>query len=84
MKKFICGAFRKPWLRVKSVNSDFSARSSNIDYNKSNKPNPKFLTHIESEKLLVELGVSRNELSHFFHIFRSTEKFSFHPELWLV
>ncbi len=30
---------------VKSVNFNFSAKSSNIDYNKSNKPNPKSLAH---------------------------------------
>ncbi len=117
--------FRKSWLRVKSVNFDFSAncqvliimsrisqpwslqliyglrnrslnsefrkmsfltfshfliywkvfflswimgsvKSSSTDYNKSNKPNPKSLAHIEFKKSLVELGVSQNELFHFF------------------
>ncbi len=73
--------FRKPWLRVKSVNFDFSAKSSSIDYNKYNKPTPKCLAQIRSEKSLVELGVPKNEL---FHIFRYTEKFNFYPEAWLV
>ncbi len=35
---------RKPWLRVKLVNFDFSAKSSSTDYNKSNKPSPKSLS----------------------------------------
>ncbi len=35
---------------------------------------------IGSEKLLVELEVPKNEPFHFFHIFRSTEKFNFSPE----
>ncbi len=60
--------FRKPWLRVKAVNFDFSAKSSSTDYNKSNKPNLKSLAHIGPEKSLVEfglveLGVPKNELS---------------------
>ncbi len=57
--------FRKPWLRVKSVNFDFSAKSLSNDYNESNKPTLKYLAHIGSEKSLVELGVPKNELSHF-------------------
>ncbi len=48
--------FRKPWLRMKLGNFDFSAKLSSIDYKKSNKPSPKFLVHIWSEKLLVELN----------------------------
>ncbi len=55
--------FRKPWLRVKLVNFDFSAKLSNTDYNASNKPNWKSLAHMSSEKLLVELQVPKNELS---------------------
>ncbi len=30
--------FRKPWLRVESVNFDFSGKSSSTNYNESNKP----------------------------------------------
>ncbi len=71
--------FRKPLLRVKSVNFDFSAKSSSTDYDESNEPNLKYLAHIGSEKLLVELGVPKNELFHFFHIFHSIEKFYFSP-----
>ncbi len=37
--------FRKPWLRVKLVNFDFSAKPSSTDYNESNKPNPKSLVY---------------------------------------
>ncbi len=73
--------FRKPWLRVISVNFDFSAKSSITDYNESNKPTPKSLAYIGSEKSLVELEVSKNEL---FHIFCSTEKFTFHVKPWAV
>ncbi len=69
--------FRKPWLKVKAVNFDFSAKLSSTDYNELNKPIPKSLAHTESEKLLVELRVPKNVL---FHIFPSTEKFTFHPE----
>ncbi len=69
--------FRKPWLRVKSVNFDFGAKSSSTDYNESNKPTPKSLAHIESEKSLVELGRPKNEL---FYIFCFTEKFTLLPE----
>ncbi len=61
--------FRKPRLRVKFVNFDFSAKSSRTDYDESNKPNLKTLAHIESEKSLVELGVPKNELFHFFTFF---------------
>ncbi len=61
--------FRKPWLRVKLVNFDFSAKSSSTDYNESNKPTLKSLAHIGSEKSLVELGEPKNELFHFFTFF---------------
>ncbi len=64
---------------VKSVIFDVSAKSSSTDYNESNKPTPKFLAHVGSEKSLVELGLPKNELFHFFHIFRYTEKFTFSP-----
>ncbi len=57
--------FRKPWLRVRAVNFDFSAKSSHNDYNKSNKWTSKFPAHIESKKLLVEFGVLRIEIFHF-------------------
>ncbi len=75
--------FRKPWLRVKLVNFDFNAQLSITDYNGSNKPTPKSLAHTGSEKSLVELRVPKNDLIHFFHIFCSTEKFTFHPEPWV-
>ncbi len=55
-------AFRKLWLRVKSVNFDFSAKLSSTDYNESNKPNLKYLSQIESQKLLVELGAPKDQL----------------------
>ncbi len=42
--------FRKPWLRVKSVNFDFSAKLSSTDYKESNKPNAKSLAYIGSGK----------------------------------
>ncbi len=54
--------FRKPWLRVKLGNFDFSAKLSSTDYNESNKPTPKSLAHIGSEKSLVELGVPKSEI----------------------
>ncbi len=73
--------FKRPWLRVKSVTSDFSAELSSTDYNELSKPTPKSLAHIGSEKSLVELGVPKNELFHFFY---STEKFTFPPEPWVV
>ncbi len=63
--------FRRPWLSVKSVNFDFSAKSSNTDCNESSKPTPKSLAYIGSEKLLAEPGVPKNEL------FPITEKFTF-------
>ncbi len=69
--------FRKPWLKVKPVNFDFCEKLSSTDYNESNKPTPKYLAHIGSEKSLVELGVPKNER---FHIFCSIGKFTFHPE----
>ncbi len=62
-------AFRKPWLRVKSVKFNFSARSSSTDYNESSKPTPKSLAQIGSEKSLIELGVPQNALFHFFTFF---------------
>ncbi len=50
-------------VRVKSVNFNFSAKASSTDYNESNKPIPKSLSHIGSEKSLVELGVPENGLT---------------------
>ncbi len=73
--------FRKPWLWVKLVNLDFCAKLSNTDYNESNKPIQKSVAHIESEKSFVELVVPKNDL---FHIFPSTEEFTFHPEPWVA
>ncbi len=61
--------FRKPQLRVKAVNLDFSAKSLSTDYNESNKPTLKSPAHIKSEKSLVELGVPKIELLHFFTFF---------------
>ncbi len=61
--------FRKPWLRVKLVDFDFYAKLSSTYYNESNKPNPKSLARIRSEKSLVEIRVPENELFHFFYIF---------------
>ncbi len=61
--------FRKPWLRVKSVNFDFSTKSSSTDHNKWNKPTTKSLAYIGSEKSLAELGVPKNKLFHFFAVF---------------
>ncbi len=55
--------FRKPWLRVKSINFDFNAKLSNTDHKESNKLNPKSLAHIGSQKSVTELGVPKNELS---------------------
>ncbi len=52
--------FRKLWLRVKSVNFDFSAKSACTDDNGSNKPTPKSVALIGSEKSLVEHGVPKN------------------------
>ncbi len=43
-----------------------SVKSSNTDYNESNKSNPKSLALIGFEKSLVELGVPKNEHFHFF------------------
>ncbi len=59
----------KPWLKVKSINFDFSAKSSSTDFNKSNKPTSKYFAHIGSEKSLVELGVPKNDLFHFVTFF---------------
>ncbi len=53
--------FREPWLRVKLVNFDFSAKLSSSDYNKSNKPT-QYLPHIVPKKSLDELEVLRNKL----------------------
>ncbi len=67
-EKYVMG-FRKPWLRVKSVDFDFRAKSPSTDYNESIKPTPKSLAHIESEKLLVELRVPKNAPFHFLIFF---------------
>ncbi len=45
--------FRTSWLRAKSVNFDFSAKSSRTDYNESNKATQKCLAYIGVEKLHV-------------------------------
>ncbi len=63
--------FKKPWLRVKSVDFDFSAKLSWTDYNELNKPTPKSLAYIGYEKSLVELGVPKNEVFHFFALLKS-------------
>ncbi len=57
----------------------YSVKLSSTDYNESTKPNPKSLAYIGSKKSLVELGVPKNELFHFFSNFSSTEKFTFSP-----
>ncbi len=67
MKNLFEMRFRKPWLRAKLVNFDFSAKWSSIDYNESNKPSPKSLAHIRSEKSLVELSAPKNEIFTFSH-----------------
>ncbi len=59
--------FRKPWLRVKSIDFDFSAKSSTTDYNESNKLTRKSLAVIGFEKSFVECGVPKNELFTFSH-----------------
>ncbi len=56
-----------------------SVKLSSTDYNEPNKPNLKSLAHIGSEKSLVELGVPKNKLFHFFPHLRSTENFTFSP-----
>ncbi len=56
-------------------------KSSSTDY-ESNKPNPKSLAYTGSKKLLVELGVRKNELFHFFFTFFALLKsLLFHPKL---
>ncbi len=62
---------------MKSVNFEFSEKLSSTDYNESNKPTPKSLAHIGSEKSLVELGVPKNELYHFFTFFALLESLLF-------
>ncbi len=64
--------FRKPWLSVKSVNFDFSAKLSSYDYNESNKPNSKSLAHVGFEKSLVEFEFQK--MSFFFFTFFSRLK----------
>ncbi len=60
-----------------------SVKSSRIDYKESNKLTPKSLAHIVSEILLVELGVSKNELFHFFsHFFALLKGLLFHLKPW--
>ncbi len=53
-------------------------------YNKSNKPAMKSLTHVGSEKSLIELGSSKKWAFSLYHICHCTEKFTFHPEPWAV
>ncbi len=65
--KIFAKCFKKPWIGLKSVNFDFSAKSSSIDYNESNKPTPKSLAHIGSNRSLVELWVPKSELFTFSH-----------------
>ncbi len=55
--------------RGKIINFDFTAKSSSTDCNESNKQTTKSLVRIVSEKLLVELGIPKNELFHFFTFF---------------
>ncbi len=55
--------FRKPCLRMKSINFDYSAKFSSTDYKELNKLNPKSLAHIELEKSVIELEVPKNEFS---------------------
>ncbi len=73
--------FRRPWLRVKSVNFDFNAKSSSTEYNESNKPIPKSLAHKGSEKSLLQLGVPKNELFLFFTFFALLKSLLFHLKL---
>ncbi len=60
-------SFRKPWLRVKSVNFDFSVKSLSPDNNESNKPTPKSAAHIGSEKSFIELEFQKMSFFTFSH-----------------
>ncbi len=71
--------FRKPWLKVKSVNFDFSAKLSSNDYNESNKPNWNSLAHVGFEKSLVELPFQKNEPFTFFTFFSRLKSIRFIP-----
>ncbi len=66
----------------KLVHSAFMIRTSSIDYNESSKPTLKSLAHIRSEKSLTELP--KKWVFSLFHIFYSSEKFTFHPEPLVV
>ncbi len=63
--------FRKPWLRVESINFDLSAKSSSTDYNESNKPTAMSLARIGSEKSLVEFGLQKMSFFTFSTLLRS-------------
>ncbi len=77
MNFFIFSPFLLYWKVYFSPWAMGSVKSSDTDNNESNKPNPKSLAYTGSKKSLVELGVPKNELFHFFHIFCSTEKLIF-------
>ncbi len=71
--------FRKPWLRVKSVNFDFSVKLSSYDYNEANKPNPKSLAHVGSEKSLVEFEFQKMSFFFFFKFISLPKSLLFTP-----
>ncbi len=68
--------FRKPWLKVKSVDFDFSAKSSSTVYNETNKPTPKFPAHTGSEKSRVDLRVPKMSFSLFSDISERNNDYS--------
>ncbi len=74
--------FRKPWLRVKSVNFDFSAKLSSNIYNESDKPNSKSLAPVGFKKSLVELEFQKISFFTFFIFFSLLKSSFFHTNPW--
>ncbi len=67
---------------MKSVNFDFSAKLSSIDYDELKKPTSKSLADIESEKLLVERGVLKKWAFTLFPIFALPKSLLFTLSHW--
>ncbi len=60
-----------------------NVKSSSTDYNESNNPNLKYLTHIGSEKSLVELEIQKLSFFTFFFTFFALQKsLLFHLKPW--
>ncbi len=63
--------FRKPWLWVKSISFNFSAKSSSTDYMESNKPKPEVRSSCEIREIILNFRFQKVAFFTFFVLLKS-------------